>query len=486
MKSYDVILIHPSRVIEKKRAPNRSLFLLFPMGLLAIADLLDREGISVKIINYPLEQVLDKNFSLERFLRSIEFKICGIALHWALHSYGAMEIARIVKKVNPNAKVILGGFSATYFHEEIIKYFKMVDGVIKGEGERPFLEYCKKVSKGLPIDSVPNLSYRDSRNHLKINPITFVAKSIDDLCFSNVALIHNADRYLQLGVKIMRMQFPLSIGRGCPYNCPYCGGGQRSQLLITKRKKVLMRSPEKVLEDLNFMKEKSHLEGIFFGHGGYPGTFKYWTNLFEQIRKEKLDLGADLEIWRLPFGKAMWHLFYKTFIPENSSISVCPRSLSPRVQQKIRTVCDPSYYFSQNQIEKLIQYAIHSQIILRIWFTVGFPFQTRQDLLKDYYFVLKQALKYGNSKIFPITILNDLVTVIPASPAFENPERFDITLTFKSFRQTVEMYKRAKFVIGGWNSVINYKNKYLSEIEMRIWNRIFNLTEIPMFINSTH
>ncbi|NVM27284.1 MAG: cobalamin B12-binding domain-containing protein [Candidatus Helarchaeota archaeon] len=486
MKSYDVILIHPSRVFDKKRAPNRSLFLLFPMGLLAIADLLDREGISVKIINYPLEQILNKNFSLETFLRTIDFKICGIALHWALHSYGAMEIAKTVKKVNPNAKVILGGFSATYFHDEILKYFKSIDGVIKGEGEVPFLEYCRNTLKNQSIDSVPNLSYKNSSNHVRINPITYIAKTLDELSFSNISLLHNAKRYLALGVDIMRMQFPLSIARGCPYNCPYCGGGQRSQLILTKRESVVFRSPEKVVEDLQCINDAYKAEGVFFGHGSYPGSLKYWKALFSLIQKEKLDLGADLEIWRLPLNKEMWNLYQKTFVPEISSISVCPRSLSPRVQRKIRETCDPSYYFPRNQIEKLIKNAILHQIVLRIWFTVGFPFQTRMDLLKDYYFVLKQALKYGNSKKFPITVLNDLVTVIPASPAFENPERFDISLTFKSFRQTVEMYKRAKFVIGGWNSVINYENKFLSNIEMRVWNRIFNMTEIPMFINSTH
>jgi len=456
------------------------------MGLLAIADLCESEGISVKIINYALEQVIDPQFSLETCLKTIDFKVCGIALHWALHSYGALEIARIVKKVNPNAKVVLGGFTASYFHDEILKYYKSVDGVIKGEGEIPFLKYYKQVTQGQSLESVPNLSYRTTSQKIKHNPISYVAKTLDDLNFSNLSLIHNVEKYVALGVKVMRMQFPLPVARGCPYNCPYCGGGSRSQMIINKRDKVLLRSPEKVVEDIRTLVDTYNAEGVFFGHGTYPGTFKYWRKLFKLIQKEKIDLGGDLEIWRLPFPKDMWSLYYKTFIPEKSSVSVCPRTLSPRVQQKIRETCDPTYYFPEHQIQDLIKQSISHQIVLRIWFTVGFPFQTRMDLLKDYYFVLKLALKYGSSKSFPITVLNDLVTIIPGSPAFESPEKYDVSLTFNSFRQVVEMYKRAKFVIGGWNSVINYKNKYLSNIEMRVWNRIFNMTEIPMFITSGH
>jgi radical SAM superfamily enzyme YgiQ (UPF0313 family) len=456
------------------------------MGLLAIADQCEREGISVKIINYPLEQILDAQFSLEEFLKSIHFKVCGIALHWVLHSHGAIEIARTVKRVNPNAKVVLGGFSATYFHKQILKYFKEVDAVIRGEGEVPFVEYYQRVAREQTLESVQNLSYRTNANHIKHNPQTYIAKSLDDFCFTNLSLIHNFDKYITKGVKVMRMQFPIPIARGCPFNCPYCGGGGRAQVLINKRRKVLLRSPEKVVEDIRTLSEVYNIKGVFFGHGTYSGTLKYWKTLFKQIQTENLDMGADLEIWRLPFPKEMWSEYRRTFIPEKSSISVCPRSLSPNVQRKIREVCDPTYSFPESQIQNLIEQAIQHQIVLRIWFTIGFPFQTRKDLLKDYLFTLKLAMKYGTSKHYPITVLNDMVTIIPGSPAFENPKSHDVSLTFKDFRQVVDMYRRSRFMLGGWNTVINYQNKYLSNIEMRFWNRLFNVTELSMLLTSHH
>ena len=484
MKSYDAILIHPSRVFEKGRAPSRSLFLLSPMGLLAIADLCDREGISVKIINYPLEQILDPRFSLEDFLKDINFKVCGIALHWVLHSYGAIEIAKTVKRVRPNAKVVLGGFTATYFHEQILRYYSSIDAVIRGEGEVPFVEYFRRVSQEQSLESVPNLSYRTSSNQVKHNPLSYVADSLDDFNFTNLSLIHNFDKYITKGVKIMRMQFPLPIARGCPFNCPYCGGGSRAQTFINNRYNVLLRSPEKVVEDLHILVDNYGVETIFFGHGSYSGTLKYWKSLFKHIREEKIDLGADLEIWRLPFPHDMWTDYRRTFIPEKSAISVCPRSLSPNVQKKLRETSDPTYYFPKDKILDLVQQAIKNQIVLRIWFTIGFPFQSRTDLLKDYFFTLKLAMKYGTSSKFPITVMNDTVTIIPGSPAFENPEAHDVCLTFKDFRQVVEMYKRSRFLLGGWNTVINYRNQYLSDIEMRFWNRLFHVTELSMFLTS--
>ncbi len=455
--------------------------MFFPMGLLAIADLCEKEGFSAKIINYPMEQYFDREWSLEAFLKNIDYKICGIDLHWIFHSYGALEVAKIVKKVNPNAKVVLGGYTATYFHDEILRNYKMIDAIIRGEGEVPFVKYAHQVIHGHTLEEVPNLSYRNSSQHIKVNPITYVASTLDELDFTNISLIHNGRKYIESSREIMAIPFNLGIGRGCPFQCPYCGGGRQSQLILTKRKKVLLRSPEKIIEDLHNLFDNYKAEGIFFGHGTYPGSFKYWKRLFKLIRKEKFDLSADLEIWRLPFPKEMWYEFYRTFRRTYSSISVCPRTLSTRVQEKVAALCDPTFRFPLNQIQDLIKNACLFREELRIWFTIGFPFQKLSDLLRDYIFSIKMNLKYGKSNFSPIMIINDLVAISPASPAYESPERYELKLHLKSFRQLVDIVERTKFSMGGWNTIINFHTNHFSSMAIRLWNIIFLITNIPMF-----
>jgi len=147
LKSFDVIFIHPPRVLNpdhSKRAKTvRSVYLFIPMGVFAIADKLEREGFGVKIVNYPLERYLNPNWSLKDYLRTIDFKICGIDLHWIHNAHGAIKIARIVKEVKPNVRVVLGGFSESYFHTQILKYYRSIDGIIRGEGEIPLLKYIQ-------------------------------------------------------------------------------------------------------------------------------------------------------------------------------------------------------------------------------------------------------------------------------------------------------------------------------------------------------
>ncbi|MFX1313163.1 MAG: cobalamin-dependent protein [Promethearchaeota archaeon] len=488
LKSYDVIFIHPPRVLKPDYGRNtkfvRGIYIFIPLGVFAIADLLEREGFGVKIINYPLEQYLNPNWKLNDYLKNFNFKVCAIDLHWIHNAYGAIEVARIVKEVNPNVKVILGGFSASYYHDQILKWYKSIDAVIRGEGEVPLLNYIQNISKNHSLDRVPNLSYRDIFKHIKVNSLSYIATTLDDLNFTNVTFLKNAKQYFEYSRKIMGISFNLPIGRGCPFNCPFCGGGQKAQQKLTGRDNTILRSPKKVIEDMSNILDKYNVPSIYFGHGTYPSNLKYWNKLFELIQKENFDVNGDLEIWRLPFPKEMWKMFYKTFSREFSSISISPRTMSTKIHQKIAKICDPTFKFPENQINALIKNANFYRITLRIWLSIGYPFQTHFDVLKDFKFIIKCLLKYGKTNLKPITIMNEPYFVFPGSPAHESPQTFGINLKYKSFPEIVEAFKRTKSF---FNIVLNYSNhdtNHLSQSSIRNLNILSSLISIPMFFTT--
>ncbi|TFG25660.1 MAG: hypothetical protein EU529_00170 [Promethearchaeota archaeon] len=487
MKSYDIIFIHPPRTLKhnygKKARFIRGSYLFIPMGVFAIADLLEREGFGVKIINYPLEQFLDINWSLKDYLKSINFDICGIDLHWIHNSHAVIEIAKIVKSVNSNVKIILGGLSASYYRNDILKYFKEIDAIISGDGETPFLQYIQKVNHNKLLDSVPNLSYQDSSKHIKENPISYVAKTLDDLNFTNFSLLKNAKYYFENSRKMMGISGVIPIGRGCRFNCPLCGGGQRAQQLLAGRNNVVLRSPEKVIEDINNVLNKFKVPSIFFGHGAYPSNLKYWEQILKLLQKENLDIGGDLEIWRLPFPKEMWKMFSKTFTRRDSSISISPRTTSHRVHQKIAKICDPTFNFPLNQIKDTIKNANLNLTKLRIWLTMGYPFQSFIDVMKDFIFASKCILKYGKSNFKPITIMNEAYYIFPGSPAHESPESFGIKLKYNSFLEVVEAFKKAKKSY--FYNVINYKKRFITGTNIQNLNTLFLIHAAPLFLTSS-
>jgi hypothetical protein len=486
LNNYDIIFIHPPRVLKsfngKSKKFTRCEYIFIPMGVFAIADFLEKNGFGVKIINYPLEQYLNPYWTLESYLKNIEFSVCGIDLHWLHNASGAIETAKIVKKVNPNAQIVLGGYSATYYHEQILKYYKEIDGIIRGDAEIPLLTYMKKRQSMDSLNSVPNLTYRNSSKHIKTNSLSYCAKTLDDLNFTNVSILEHAKEYFEYSRKIMGISFNLPIGRGCPFNCPFCGGGQKAQQRLAGRNHVILRRADKVVEDISNICDKFKIPSIFFGHGTYNASLKYWKQLFGLIRKENLDIGGDLEIWRLPFPKEMWRIFYKTFPHKNSSISISPRTLSSKVHQKIAKICDPTFNFPIDQINGLIKNANLFKRTLRIWLTVGYPFQSRLDILKDFNFGMKCLLKYGTSNSKPITMMSEPYHIFPGSPAHEHPESFGITLKYNSFLGIAEAFKRAK--MSHFYSLINYEKKHFSSNSIGYLNKLLFLSTAPLFLTT--
>jgi len=488
LKNYDIIFIHAPILSDleskKKNKMRRGAYIFIPMGVFAIADYLEREGFGVKIINYPLERYLNHNWSLSDYLKTIEFKICAIDLHWIHNSFGAIHVINEVKKVNPDAKIVFGGYSASYYHTELLKYYKKIDCIVKGDGEVPLLQYTKAIKNNFrSLESIPNITYRNNRNHIKVNKISYTAKTLENLNFTNISLLKNHRKYIEDSRKIMGISFNLGIGRGCPYNCPLCGGGQRAQERISGRKNVILRSPEKVIMDIKIILDNYNINSLFFGHGSYPANLSYWKKLFQLIRKENFDLSADLEIWRLPFPRDMWYEYYKTFNRRHSSISISPRTTSSKVHQKIAKICDPTFSFPKNQIQDLIKNANLFRIPLRIWLTLGYPFQTYLDVLKDFQFTFKCFLKYGTSKVRPITIMNEPYYIFPGSPAHENPENFKVYLNHKSLLQVINSFKQSK--ISFFYNVINYDNQYFSGKTIQNLNKLLFLCAAPMFLTGS-
>ena len=135
---YDVILIHPPAIYDFRKKPifpgalgstvESVQFAKVSIGMLSMADYLDRHGYRVIVDNLADRMVNDKNFDAEEHIRNSRAKIYGIGLHWHHHAQGAIEVARLYKESHPDSLVIIGGMTATYYHQEIIKpFYTLVD-----------------------------------------------------------------------------------------------------------------------------------------------------------------------------------------------------------------------------------------------------------------------------------------------------------------------------------------------------------------------
>lgn len=118
-----------------------------------------------------------------------------------------LELARIIKSLNPNIKILLGGPEVSYDWNDVIKR-EEVDLIIVGEGEIPF---ATLLNQNLNPSGIANLVYKDSTGKVLYFPgsETFDLKLLENLnpySFEDPLEIKNKVAYIE-------------TSRGCPYKC---------------------------------------------------------------------------------------------------------------------------------------------------------------------------------------------------------------------------------------------------------------------------
>ena len=250
MTNTDLILLHPPSVFKFRElplfygpvsdvVPSSSIFEIYPIGFLTMSDYLDRHGLSVRIINIALKMLQDKSFDPERFVARLRPPLAfGIDLHWLPHVDGSLSLAELVKKHHPDTPVILGGLSATYYHEEIMRDYPFVDFIVCGEStEEPLRLLMEAIKKGGGFDAVPNLVWRDGSGRTIVNERSFKPENLDYVDFNYAHFLKMAVKYLDPSGYIpfkYWLSYPVTAVfsvRGCVHNCGTCG---RLDLCIQK------------------------------------------------------------------------------------------------------------------------------------------------------------------------------------------------------------------------------------------------------------
>jgi radical SAM superfamily enzyme YgiQ (UPF0313 family) len=143
----------------------------------------------------------------------------------------AIEIKRRVK-----VPIIMGGSHVSAVPETVLCH-PDVDFIVRGEGERPFVEFLRAICQGRTLDRVPNLGYKEG-GRIILNPVK-PNYSVDDLPMADFSDLP-AQRYLHQGSPICFV----TTSRGCPHQCTFCS------VHTTFGKGYRARDPEAVLREL--------------------------------------------------------------------------------------------------------------------------------------------------------------------------------------------------------------------------------------------
>jgi radical SAM superfamily enzyme YgiQ (UPF0313 family) len=172
---------------------------------------------------------------IEAEVADIDPDVVGISSLFTPYFREALEVAARVKK-HCDVPVVMGGSHASAAPGTLLSS-PDVDFLISGEGEKPLVELLRHLRGELPIEEVPNLSFKQN-GQLRCNP-----KSdnypMDELPFPDLSDFP-PERYLLAGKP---MTFMIT-SRSCPHKCSFCS------VHTTFGTNYRRRSLEKVLEEI--------------------------------------------------------------------------------------------------------------------------------------------------------------------------------------------------------------------------------------------
>lgn len=442
MSRLDCVFLHVPKLNNYYRPIDQFIWINFlPMGLLALADLLTRHQISTEVVHMGLEWIEDHRFSILHYLREKNPRIIAFDLHWHHQSFDVMNWVQKIKSEFPSAYILLGGYTASFFHEEIMKNFNSVDGVIRGEAEQPILELTQALLQGKEdLFSVPNLTWR-RKGRILINPLSYVAteEDLNRLSFTNFSLLKNYQTYIRFigqpfyvkGVskernfRIYSLRSPiyhLPLGRGCPVQCTWCGGGRSAQEIISGRKEVTFRGIEYVLQTIQ--------EALSYGYetfhicfDPFPSNPEYFLELFNQIRKAKIRMECFFESFGLPTPEFI-QSFKETFPGSKSFIALSPDAGTDRMRRLHK-----GYSYSNKALMETLEQLKSSEIYCDLFFTIGLPFESQSDL--DGLIQLQKTVRSRYPNVRGIRTFT--IEMEPGSPWFLHPESYGVKSKLRHF-----------------------------------------------------
>ncbi|MFQ6079966.1 MAG: cobalamin-dependent protein, partial [Thermodesulfobacteriota bacterium] len=131
MAKTDLVLLHPPSLYDFRKVPvmygpisdvvpSTPVFEMYPIGFASLSEYLERNGLRVRIINVALKMLKSKGFDVAKMLRRLRPIAFGLDLHWMAHVQGGLALAEEIKRIHPHVPVILGGLSASYYHEDLL------------------------------------------------------------------------------------------------------------------------------------------------------------------------------------------------------------------------------------------------------------------------------------------------------------------------------------------------------------------------------
>ena len=425
-----------------------SIFEMYPIGFLNIQQYLGQRGIKTEIVNIASLMLQYPDLDVEELIKRLDAPVFGFDLHWMAQCHGAIELATILKQIHPDALILFGGISATYYARELIEY-PCVDVVIQGyDTLEPLNQLIQQVRQGnRNYAHIPNLIYKDDHNHVKSTG--FVHKPANNYNDTTVDWsFYSGIKNTPTSTKLI-MTLPNS---GCRMDCPWCGGSSYSYRNIMGVKDTLIQ------KDINYVVDELRTMGC-----AAKGTSIYALQCYSETT-ERLHQYLDT-IQEMQYKSVSFEL---THLPDTAMLKKMSQStqafimLSPESHDRRISRAAGRGQYSMAEMEAWIPKALDAGIAgIMVWFFIGMPGQTAQSVMETVEYSKSLMQKFVGEKVSPL-ICPMVPFLDPGSRFFEEPDKYGYHIYHRSLAE-----HRNAMVQPLWYQRLNYDTRWLSRQQIQ-------------------
>ena len=299
------------------------------------------------------------------------------------------------------------------------------DYIIIGDLEKPALELYNNLNK---TDSIKNIGGLISKKFIN-DKIDFVEdlNLLDFPSWEDFPLKNYWELGYSHGPLSNKKYLPMLTSRGCPYPCNFC------VVPKTNERKWRSRTPQNVLKEIKFWKEKLGIKEFHFEDLNPTVNDKRTKELCNLIIKEKVVIE-----WKIVAGTKVESIKDDETIELLSKagckyVTISPESESKEVMQKIDKPFN--YQHALKSVKKMNKEKIFTQAC----FVIGYPEEKKSDLIKT----RKMIFDLSKRGIDEIAVF--IITPIPGSNIYEQFKGFgslsNLTFTPTWRRDYKQLYK---------------------------------------------
>jgi len=383
----------PYNYFHYKMTPGE--FYLPKMGILYLAAVLRREfpGFSYKVVDIlnpahrempgdELEAGMVHSLGAEELYEEVStFRpdIVGLSCLTANAIY-LPKIIKIIKEVNKDIAIILGGPYATSSRQQAV-LTAGVDFTVYGEGEITIRGLVRTLVNGGDVHQINGIGFLENGNTVFTPPQPFI-EDLDklpfpawDLCnLENYSKVH---RYLGSGVQHSdKTTYANIVGsRGCPYKCAYCHNIFGS--------KFRARSPRQIIEEMLYLHEVFNVEEFTFSDDVFNLDQTRLKEFCHLLIKAKRPIKFGFITNGLRGDILSGDIIDLLYEAGMRGTSIAIESASPRIQKMI------GKHLNLPKVRRSIEYMCRKGIYLVTFNMIGFPTETKEEI--------KQTLDFNSS-----------------------------------------------------------------------------------------